>query len=87
MTFEELQKENDNLKATVAQQKQNIDGLMAQFEAHKQLLNEQLQVGLTLRANIIMFQKHNNENAVKMNEMQKKIDDLNAQLASKGEAA
>ena len=58
------------------QKDDQIKGLIAQLEAHKQMLNEQLQFGVNLRTNMILFQQTlqevNAKNAEQAKEMMNK---------------
>ncbi len=56
-----LKNKNESLKQLLAQNNNNVAGLVAQLEAHKQMLNDSLNTGLQLRTNLILFQKNNQE--------------------------
>lgn len=78
--IEALQQENNTLKQQMAANSQGVQGLLAQLDAHKQSLNEALNVGLNLRTNLIMFQKQNEQLVAKIQEQEKQINSLNQQL-------
>jgi phosphate starvation-inducible protein PhoH len=59
--LETLTKENEELKRQFALNSQGVQGLLAQLDAHKQSLNEALNINLQLRTNLILFQKQNQE--------------------------
>lgn len=61
--------------------KQQLDGVSAQLEAHKQLLTEQLNAALMFRSNIILFQKHIQELNEKLKTSEAQVVSLNQQLA------
>jgi predicted nuclease with TOPRIM domain len=54
----------------------NIKGLIAQLEATKQMLNEQLASNLQLRTNVHMFANANKEFVDHNSQLQKEIENL-----------
>ena len=77
---EELKSENENLKQQLSNNTQGINSLVAQLEAHKQSLNDSLNLGLQLRTNLIMFQKANKELTDSLATQKQQIDSLSQQL-------
>lgn len=77
---ENLNKEIEELKKQSAQNAQGVEGLIAQLDAHKQSLNEALNVGLNLRTNFILVQNQAKKFANELNEANKQIASLNQQL-------
>lgn len=75
-TINNLTAENTTLKNEAAQHKANFDGLCAQLDAHKQMLNECLGTSIQLRTHIIILQKNIQELHGKLNEAQVKINQL-----------
>jgi|SRR5580698_2559723 chromosome segregation ATPase len=62
---EDLMSKVTELQNEVKQLKNALDGVVAQLEAHKQMLNESLNTILQLRTHNIMLQKNLNETASK----------------------
>ena len=83
VTIESLQAELATAKGHVKQLADNIKGLVAQLEASKQMLNEQLASNLHIRTNLQIFGNANKEyleNEARLNsiiaELNKKVDEL-----------
>jgi len=74
----ELQTENKNLKQQLENNSKGVESLLAHMDAHKQLLNEQLQNGLALRSNLILVQKRHQELETEVNDLKKKLADATA---------
>jgi regulator of replication initiation timing len=55
--IDNLQKENVAMKTQLSQNQQGVEGLVAQLEAHKGMLGEQLNQGLALRAEMVRLNK------------------------------
>jgi putative protein kinase ArgK-like GTPase of G3E family len=56
-----LTTENTNLKTQIAQTNEGVKNLLAQLDAHKQYLNESIISNLSLRTNLFLGQKVNEE--------------------------
>lgn len=69
-----------NLRKQIEQNQVGIDGLLAQLDAHKELLNESLNSGLQLRTNTLIARKQNMLLTNKLAESQKVLDGVNKQL-------
>lgn len=78
---EELQAENAALKQQAEQNSAGIHGLLAQLDAHKQMLNENLSVTLNLRTNTILLQKSNKEICDKNAELIRLLEEANKRIA------
>lgn len=72
--------ETQNLKNEIEQYKQNSDSLMAQLEAGKQTLGENMQVCLNLRANLIIFQKKIQDLSAELETTKKLLNEANIKL-------
>lgn len=77
----DLQVENEQLKNQLAQNSVGVQNLSAQLEAHKQSLSESINVGLNLRTNCVLLQKHIESLNVQCDEGRKLVDKLNARIA------
>lgn len=74
--------ENINQKSQQLEQHMNeIKGLRAQLEAHKQMVNEGLAVGVQLRTNLVLFQQALQEANTEKENFKKQVDVLNLKLA------
>jgi len=76
-----LTKRNAELEQQMSQNSQGIHGLLAQLDAHKQSLNEALNVGLNLRANLILVQKQNQEFNDRIKTLSSQLDEANKKVA------
>jgi len=56
-----LTTENTKLKTQIAQTNEGVKNLLAQLDAHKQYLNEAIISNLSLRTNLFLGQKVNEE--------------------------
>lgn len=70
-----------NLQAQLDQAVSQGNGLVAQLDAHKQMLSEVIGSGLNLRATLLLVQKNNEELSAKIGELNKTIEGLNQELA------
>lgn len=77
---ETLAVENANLTAQLNQHKQALDGMMAQLDAHREQLNENLNTGMQLRTNLIFVKKQNATLTKQNEEWQNKLNAVNKQL-------
>lgn len=83
--IEDLTTENNNLKATLQNNANGIQTVLAQLDAHKQMINENNQIGVNLRTNIILFQKQNEMLNEQLKIANSKIVELEAKIAEKPE--
>jgi chromosome segregation ATPase len=56
---EVMQKEIDDLKNQLVQKDTALEGLLSQIDAHRETLNETLNIGMNLRTNVIHVKKAN----------------------------
>ena len=77
---DELQVENENLKKQALQNSQGIQGLLAQVDAYKQLVNENTQISINLRTNLILFQKASEELSGKVSALNKQLEEAKARI-------
>lgn len=78
---ENLQKENVQLKAQMQQNQNGVDGLIAQLEAHKGMLGEQLNQGLALRAEMVRLNKQLQIVSADAQAKAQQVESLTKQLA------
>ena len=78
-----LANDPSHLQKQVENHKLQINALLAQLDAHKQMFNETLGTSLQLRTNIIMLEKHTKELTDKLNAANETIRTLKDQLATK----
>jgi phosphate starvation-inducible protein PhoH len=78
---EDLIKQHEELKNNHAIAQSNILGLSAQLEAHKQMLNEQLNANVQLRSNTFILQKNAQDLNTKITELQKELEELKTKPA------
>lgn len=57
-------------------QDHELKSIKAQLEAHKGMLNEQLQMSIQLRTNLVLFQQAFQEANQKVADLEKRIADL-----------
>lgn len=76
-----LRKENEDLKKQNVQNQQGIQGLMAQFDASKQMLNESLVSSLNVRTQLVYCQNQIKDANVQLEARQKKVDELSKNIA------
>lgn len=74
----DLTTENEALKKQATNNGLGVNALLAQIDAHKQKLNECLQIELNLRTNFILIQKQNKELSDKLALADKKLTELGA---------
>lgn len=84
--IETLQKENETLKQQAASNSQGIHGLLAQLDAYKQIFNNMNITEVSLRTNLILFEKSNKELSAANAELNKKIAELNKPIEDSKEA-
>jgi hypothetical protein len=75
--FDRVSQENIALKKQLENNAQGVQGLLAQLDAHKQMMNDSLNQGLALRTQLILLQNQNKQ----LNEHN---TSLRQQLAEKG---
>lgn len=80
-----LELENKNLKVQAENNSKGVEQLLSNLDAHKQMLNEQLQTSLALRTNLITLSKQNQNLTAQVEDLKKKLDA--ALSVSKAEAA
>ncbi len=78
--FDNLRKENENLRAQVQQAGNVSSGLSAQLDAHKQTLNDSMAGLLHLRTQLILAERQIQSANAKVAEEQKKLTGVNLQL-------
>jgi len=76
-----LQVENANLKKKAENNSRGVEGLLAQIDAHKGLIHENLGQNLQLRTNIILFQKEQKALVSKIEDLNKKLSDALTKIA------
>lgn len=78
--LEQLKTENETLKNQAAQSAQGVQALLAQIDAHKQMLNEATQGSANVRTHLILFQKANQELNAKIEALTKQLSDATARI-------
>lgn len=78
--LENLKQENDNLKKQLEANSNGVQTLLAQLDAHKQMLNEQFASSIQVRSNLVLYQKAHKEVTDKNSELLKQIELLNKEL-------
>ena len=80
----QLTNENVQLKNALQQNSNGIQTLLAQVDAHKQIINENNQISVNLRTNLILVQKHNAELIEKLKVADAKLVELEAKVSAQG---
>lgn len=76
----------EELKKLNEAHEQTVNGLVYQLDAHKQMLNENLQISLNLRTNLCMFQKEYQKLQVQVADLTKQLADANAKIVELSKA-
>lgn len=79
--IETLQKEIETLKQQAINNSQGVNGLLAQLDAHKNMLSESITSVLHLRTNLILFEKSNKEIAERNSELKKSLEEAHKRIA------
>jgi|HubBroStandDraft_1064217.scaffolds.fasta_scaffold298424_3 chromosome segregation ATPase len=79
--LESVKKENEGLKQQLAQNGRGVEGLLAQLDAAKQVIQEHINNSLGLRTNLILFDKQTKQLNAHIENSNKQIASLNQQLA------
>lgn len=74
--------EINSLKTQLDQKEQAINGLLAQLDAHRGVMNESLNASLQLRTNFVVIQKNNLELNQKLSAANERIKELEKQNAT-----
>ena len=72
---DELNAENNKLKTELENSKSGFDVMLSQLDAHREQLNESLNVGLNLRTNVVHLKKQNQKLAQEMDNVKKQLAD------------
>lgn len=68
------------LQQELFQKDQGLEGLLAQLDAHKALINESLSASLLLKANQILGQKQNQKLVDTISSLQKQLEDATTKI-------
>ena len=79
--IDELQKENVNLKTQMQKNGEGTTLLQAQLDAHKGMLNENLNASLNLRTQLALLSKQANDLNATNETLKRQVESLNQQLS------